>query len=292
MEKYLKLGNLNYSSVLLGLFTLAWAFGYFEAFLWTDDDMRAEKALIILLWILHTLDWLRKGTPQALNWKKPSPFVPVGLLLGFAGLGLGKISVLAIGFVCFFGGLLLMTRTERSPRYPLVMMASLAYLCFPSRIILYPISDLMRIWAADVPAWFLSLFYPGTFVEDFIIYVEHTYVNITEQCAGAPPMILVGAMAILSSITDRTYLGLIPRLVLAVPSALILNWVRIIAISIAAVHVEDTQWVFGDFHDAAGHICFALSILPLIWYSKLPDIWNEWIDELIAKFKKSAAEEH
>lgn len=275
-----------------GVLGLIWFIGFIDAFLLRDDGLLLEKVTFMVVWACHICDWLfSRSTHFDFAKSKRAPawiwkvLMALSLALGLLGLMVDKTSPVSVGFVLYLCGLLIAARPQHGIKFPVIIGLSLLALAVPIRFLLFPIYDYLQVWATHAAAFGINLVYPGVEVVGFKIVTPPTYVNVTTACNGATVLVLTIATAIWTGLSDQRAIQVLARVLAAVGLCIGLNWVRIFAIGLMAHHAS-VEYTFGEFHDLAGHITFALCLLPFLWHSRLPDIWNIWLDWVIEFFKK------
>lgn len=266
----------------MGLAILVYFWGTYslETFMIADDNLFWEKMMFVIFLTLHGMDWTRNQNGQSRHYKTFAVVVLGALGLTALGILKTKPSLIATGFVAFMSGWLFLVKDRKNDTFPWILLGALACLTLPRWLVLFPVYGYLQTWATHASAWLIALFYDGVEAQNFVIWSPPIFVNITQACDGSSPMLLSVATAIWSCIGVTSWRSIGLRITLTVVWSILINWVRILAIT-AMAHQGDVDFAFNEWHDGLGHVAFALCLMPLVWYSSLPDIWNRWIDEAI-----------
>jgi len=221
----------------------------------TESGRRAAAILFLSGMLLFGLSW-RFGF-----------LLPGGNLLAYAILPL--IFLVWAGFLFFYG-----SQAFRSLQFPLFFLLLAAPL--PESLIDVFIGWL-RVGSAEVSYWLFRATATPVFRQGFIFTLPGATIDIAPECSGIRSAIallitcLLGGYLFLRTKWARTAL-----LVAAVPVLIIKNGIRIVTLTLLAIHV-DPSFLTGKFHHQGGFIFFLIGLL-ILWPILI------WLQSKEAKF--------
>jgi exosortase len=182
---------------------------------------------------------------------------------------LSLIFLLWAGFLFFYG-----SRTFHSLQFPLFFLV----LAVPIPLFLINgFIEWLRVGSAEVTYWLFRATATPVFRQGFIFAVPGATIDIAPECSG-----IRSAIALLITCLLAGYLFLRSKwartalLVAAVPVLIIKNGIRIVTLTLLAIHV-DPSFLTGNLHHQGGFIFFLIGLLilwpVLAWLQKKEAKW-------------------
>jgi exosortase len=188
-----------------------------------------------------------------LNWRFGS------LLRGGDPLGLSILSLVLLvwaGFLFFYGW-----RTFHSLQFPLIFLVLAVPL---PQFLVDGLIEWLRRGSAEVTYWLFRATATPVFRRGFIFAVPGVTIDIAPECSG-----IRSAIALLITCLLAGYLFLrrgwarTALLVAAVPVLVIKNGIRIVTLTLLAIHV-DPGFLTGNLHQEGGFLFFLIGLL-ILW---------------------------
>jgi exosortase/archaeosortase family protein len=252
-----------------------WGYRFFQI-LDTGDDLIAEKIFFFILLTLHLVLMQRPFAPRLT--RRRFLIMAAMTALALVGAFAAKLSIISSTFVlfCFIGIGALRPQSSMVP----VLVSSTAFLVLviPHWMLLPIPSYSLQELTASMSYSLLKMIYPLTVREGFVLLVQDIPITVATSCDGSSSLRLLLMFAIYGTIGRFKLSVLTARIIAAIVLALCLNWLRITVIGVLAVHGQD-EFAFRSGHALIGHITLILGLVPLFWFSNLPEMWNQCMDE-------------
>jgi len=220
----------------------------------------------LMLMNRHRLSPNAEGSPRAaavlflsgmlffgLSWRFGF-LLPSGNLMAYAILPL--IFLIWAGFLFFYGA-----QAFHSLQFPLFFL--LLAVPLPESLIDVFIGWL-RVGSAEVTYWLFRATATPVFRQGFIFALPGATIDIAPECSGIRSAIALLITCLLAGyLFLRTKWARTALLVAAVPVIIIKNGIRIVTLTLLAIHV-DPSFLTGKFHHQGGFIFFLIGLL-ILW---------------------------
>ncbi len=208
----------------------------------TESSLRAAAILFFSGVLLFGLGW-RFGF-----------LLPGGNLLAYAILPL--LFLVWAGFLFFYGA-----HAFHSMQFPLFFL--LLAVPLPESLIDVLIGWL-RVGSAEVTYWLFRATTTPVFRQGFLFTLPGATIDIAPECSGIRSAIALLITCLLAGyLFLRTKWARSALLVAAVPVIVIKNGIRIVTLTLLAIHV-DPSFLTGKFHHQGGFIFFLIGLL-ILW---------------------------
>jgi len=188
-----------------------------------------------------------------LGWRFGSQ-LPGGISLEFAILPL--VFLVWAGFLFFYG-----SRAFHSLQFPLLFL--LLAVPLPESLIDVFI-EWLRVGSSEVTYWLFRATATPVFRQGFIFAVPGVTIDVAPECSGIRSAIALLITCLLAGyLFLRTKWARIALLVAAMPVLVIKNGIRIVTLTLLAIHV-DPSFLTGKFHHQGGFVFFLIGLL-ILW---------------------------
>jgi exosortase len=165
---------------------------------------------------------------------------------------LGLAGIWAAGFVLFFGG-----KAAVTARFPLLLLALTAPI---PPIVLNGATGLLQTWSAEAVDALFGLTGTAHHREGFVFTLSSLVIEIASECSGIRSTIALAITALLAGHWSlRTWWAKVMLVGLVLPIAVVKNGVRIVSLSLLAIHV-DYGFMTGRLHNDGGVVFFLLAL--------------------------------
>jgi len=244
------------------------------------DLLYQERLLIFGLTMVHLAAWIQP--PQRSITAPKCALLAATCLIGLGGVCLSKTSVISMSFVVFIWAIASLFTPRRDYRTPILMIGVMLVLLCPYWLVRLPSDWSLQATAIRVGLWMIQWFEPTARSLGTIITVGGGTMTITTSCDGSSFLHLNLAVAVYCSLYTRSWFLTALRIIAAASLAVVLNWVRIAVLGwlLGAGYEE---FAFHSGHALIGHVTFCLGMMPIVWFSKVPEKWNEFFDLALAR---------
>jgi exosortase len=200
------------------------------------------------------------------------PALGIGLPIVVAGIGVSLVgrlpvaeganalSVSAAGLVLSWIGGFIMIYGAAAARVALFPLAFLAFMIPPPDVAIDAATQLLKIGSTETVAHLFTLTGTPYHRQEFVFWLPNVTIEVADECSGIRSSIALLLTSLMAGYSRLSSPWARVMFALAVfPVALLKNAVRIVALTLLAMHV-DPSFLTGQLHHEGGFVFFLLAL--------------------------------